>query len=576
MSPSARAARPSPSPVRSPGRSTPSPAGRSRRHGGTNRSSASTGRPSSTTPCCASSITTFRATNGSSSGCMTEAPYVELHSHSNFSFLDGGSHPYELAMRAAELEMPALAITDHGGVYGAVRHLQACRKLGVKPIIGSALEVDGDELILIRYRATLEEARPLLFPNSEHLLKGGAEMRPLFKEFAEALATPWEIAQECDVDLDFRKVRFPGYPVPNGETPFSYLYKLCFEGVRERYRPITPEVAKRLLRELEVIEKTGLAEFFLINWDLMQFAHDHGVPGQGRGSAADSIVAYVLGITRVDPIAHNLLFERFLHEEMTSTPDIDIDFSTAHREQVIQYIYDKYGWERTGMVCNVVTYQPRMAIRQVGMALGFSAELLDCLAKGVDRWFTEDVEDSMMDAVPPPDMRPQSWQQFLELCREVIVFPRHLSIHNGGMLVTGEPLVDIAPVEPAAMEGRRVVQFNKDDVEDLGLIKMDMLGLRTLSVVAEALELIKDTTGTRPDLDQLPLNDAAVFEMCSQADTIGVFQIESRAQMQTLPRTRPASFNDLVLEVAIIRPGPIQGNAGHPHSRRKQGREEVP
>ncbi|OLC46425.1 MAG: hypothetical protein AUH80_06705, partial [Chloroflexi bacterium 13_1_40CM_4_65_16] len=385
----------------------------------------------------------------------------------------------------------------------------------------------------------------------------------------------WEIAQECDVDLDFRKVRFPGYPVPAGETPFSFLYKLCFEGVRDRYRPITPAVAQRLQRELEVIEKTGLAEFFLINWDLMRFAREHGVPGQGRGSAADSIVAYVLGITRVDPIEHNLLFERFLHEEMTSTPDIDIDFSTEHREQVIQYIYEKYGWERTGMVCNIVTFQPRMAIRQVGKALGFSAELLDRLAKGVDRWFTEDVEDSMTGAVPPPDMRPQSWQQFLELCREVIEFPRHLSIHNGGMLVTGEPLVDIAPVEPATMEGRRVVQFNKDDVEDLGLIKMDMLGLRTLSVVAEALELIKDTTGTRPDLDQLPLNDPAVFEMCGEADTIGVFQIESRAQMQTLPRTRPKTFNDLVVEVAIIRPGPIQGNAVHPYIRRKQGREEV-
>jgi len=619
-------------------------------------------------------------------------PYVELHSHSNFSFLDGGSHPFELAMRAAELEMPALAITDTGGVYGAVKHLQACRKLGVKPIIGSALEVDGEELILvarnlsgysnlcrllslahadqpkgearttlktvseqkgdlfyltatdreerlrdlrealgkenvfselhhhirpedqwvmegraamakrcgvpvvatnqvhyhvparrklhdvlvaIRHRATLDEARQHLFPNSEHHLKGGDQLRPLFKGHEEALATPWEIAQHCDVDLDFRKVRFPGYPVPEGETPFSYLYKRCFEGLRERYRPITSAVTRRLQHELEVIEKTGLAEFFLINWDLMRFAREHGVPGQGRGSAADSIVAYVLGITRVDPIEHNLLFERFLHEEMTSTPDIDIDFSTEHREQVIQYIYEKYGWERTGMVCNVVTFQPRMAIRQVGKALGFSAELLDRLAKGVDRWFTEDVEDSMQWAVPPPDMRPQSWQQFLELCREVVDFPRHLSIHNGGMLVTGEPLVDIAPVEPAAMEGRRVVQFNKDDVEDLGLIKMDMLGLRTLSVVAEALELIRDTTGTRPDLDRLALNDPAVFEMCSEADTIGVFQIESRAQMQTLPRTRPQTFNDLVVEVAIIRPGPIQGNAVHPYIRRKQGREDV-
>jgi error-prone DNA polymerase len=618
--------------------------------------------------------------------------YVELHCHSNFSFLDGGSHPAELAMRAAELEMPALAITDTGGVYGAVRFLQACRKVGVKPLIGAALEVDGSELLLIvrnlrgyshlcrllslahadqpkgeartrlatvaehrgdlfylsatdeeqrlrdlqealgkenvftelhhhlrpedswvlerraamakrcgspvaatnvvhyhvrerrplhdvlvaiRHRATLDEARAFLFPNSENCLKGGDEMRPLFKGHAEALATPLDIAHECDLDLDFRKVRFPGYPVPAGETPFSFLYKLCFEGVRERYRPITLAVTQRLQRELEVIEKTGLAEFFLINWDLMRFARQHGVPGQGRGSAADSIVAYVLGITRVDPIEHNLLFERFLHEEMTSTPDIDIDFSTEHREQVIQYVYDKYGWERTGMVCNVVTFQPRMAIRQVGKALGFSAELVDRLAKGVDRWFTEDVEDSMTWAVPPPDMRPQSWQQFLHLCRGVQDFPRHLSIHNGGMLVTGEPLVDIAPVEPATMEGRRVVQFNKDDVEDLGLIKMDMLGLRTLSVVAESLELIRDRTGVRPDLDQLPLNDPQVFDMCSAADTIGVFQIESRAQMQTLPRTRPQSFNDLVVEVAIIRPGPIQGNAVHPYIRRKQGREPV-
>ena len=623
---------------------------------------------------------------------MTRQPYVELHSHSNFSFLDGGSHPFELAVRAAELEMPALAITDRGGVYGAVRHLQACRKVGVKPILGSSLEVDGEELVLIarnlrgyshlcrlltvahagapkgearttlervaehrgdlfylsatddearlralqealgkdavfselhhhlepedrwvlegraamatrcgapvvatnevhyhvperrrlhdvlvaiRHRMTLEEARPNLFPNSEHHLKGGDALRPLFEGHEEALATPWEIAQMCDVDLDFRRVRFPGYPVPQGETPFSYLYKLCFEGLRERYRPLTSAVTRRLQHELEVIEKTGLAEFFLINWDLMRFAREHGVPGQGRGSAADSIVAYVLGITRVDPIEHNLLFERFLHEEMTSTPDIDIDFSTAHREQVIQYIYEKYGWERTGMVCNVVTFQPRMAIRQVGKALGFSAELLDRLAKGVDRWFVEDVADSIAGAVPPPDMRPQSWRHFLELCREVIEFPRHLSIHNGGMLVTGEPLVDIAPVEPAAMEGRRVVQFNKDDVEDLGLIKMDMLGLRTLSVVAEALELIRSTTGERPDLDSLTLDDPAVFEMCGEADTIGVFQIESRAQMQTLPRTRPQTFNDLVVEVAIIRPGPIQGNAVHPYIRRKQGREPV-
>ena len=446
------------------------------------------------------------------------SPYAELHCHSNFSFLDGGSHPAELAMRAAELQLPALAITDTGGVYGAVRFLQACRKLGVHPVIGTCLEVDGRELVIlartrrgyanltrllslahqdqlkgearttletarrhasdlfflaatdderwlcslqealgrenvfvelsnhlraedrwvlegraqlatrnrartvatnhvryhhrsrrplhdvltaIRHRATLEEVRNLLAPNSEQELKSPDEMARLFVDHEDAVATTLELAQACHVDLDFRNVRFPGYPVPEGETPFSYLYQLAQEGARRRYHPITPAVARRLQRELDVIEKTGLAEFFLINWDLMRFARQHGVPGQGRGSAADSIIAYVLGITRVDPIEHNLLFERFLHEEMTSTPDIDIDFSTEHREQVIQYIYEKYGWERTGMVCNVVTFQPRMAIRQVGKALGFPADLIDRLAKGVDRWFREQVETTVAAAGAP-------------------------------------------------------------------------------------------------------------------------------------------------------------------------------
>src|SRR5437667_6436767 len=641
---------------------------------------------------------------------MTSA-YVELHCHSNYSFLEGASHPDELVARARDLEMPALAITDRNGFYGAVKFFGAAQRAGIQPIIGTELTIDdgtrppkdrvdydrwGDRLLVlvedklgytslcrvismaqmpnakgmarlapdklagvsnqliglvadpkerlpfyqeifgrdrvfielhdhlapddrsrnqrlldlaerhgaplvitnevfyatpdrhrlhdvlaaIRHRTTLDEAQRYLHPNAEHYLKSGAELRQVFTRYSqqvadEGLAHAAKIAGRCRFSFDLVSARFPGFPVPAGETPYSFLYRLCQDAVREKYHPVTSEVAARLQKELDVINKTGFSEFFLINWDLMRFARSRGIPGQGRGSAADSIVAYLLGITRVDPIEHNLLFERFLHEEMTTTPDIDIDFSTAHREQVIQYIYEKYGPERTGMVCNVVTYQPRMAIRQVGKALGFSAELLDRLAKGVDRWFTEDVEDSMLSSVPPPAMRPQSWQQFLELCREVIEFPRHLSIHNGGMLVTGEPLVDIAPVEPAAMEGRRVVQFNKDDVEDLGLIKMDMLGLRTLSVVAEALELIKDTTGTRPDLDQLMLDDPQVFEMCGEADTIGVFQIESRAQMQTLPRTRPKTFNDLVVEVAIIRPGPIQGNAVHPYIRRKQGREEV-
>ena len=618
--------------------------------------------------------------------------FVELNCHSNYSFLDGGSHPEELVQRAADLEMPALAITDTGGVYGAVKFMRAAARAGIRPVIGTTLEVDGEDLVLlarsidgysnlcrllsrahrdqpkgeartdlatagqhrrdlfvltstrcearlrllqealgrdrvfvevanhlhpedrwlaagqaelarrcgaglvatnqvhyhlperrplhdvltaIKERATLDQVRGRLRSNSEHYLKDGAAMRALLGEYPDALAFGYELAQECKLDLDFRGVRFPGFPVPPGETPFSYLYQLCQEGARRRYHPITPSVARRLQRELDVIEKTGLAEFFLINWDLMRFARENGVPGQGRGSAADSIVAYVLGITRVDPIEHNLLFERFLHEDMTTTPDIDIDFSTAHREKVIQYVYEKYGWERTGMVCNVVTFKPRMAIRQVGKALGFPPDLLDRLAKSVDSWFAEDLDESFGETERAGRVSSGGWRQFVSLCRQVMGFPRHLSIHVGGMLVTGEPLVDIVPVEPATMPGRVVVQFDKNDVEDLGLIKMDMLGLRTLSVVAECLDLVVEVSGERPDLDRLPLDEPRVYEMCSAADTIGVFQIESRAQMQTLPRTQPRTFNDLVVEVAIIRPGPIQGNAVHPYIRRKQGREPV-
>jgi error-prone DNA polymerase len=621
-------------------------------------------------------------------------PYVELHCHSNYSFLDGASHPEELVERAAELGMPALGITDHAGVYGVVKFVNHCKRVGVKPVVGTELEIDGhhrvliasdmtgwsnlcrllslahkdqpkgearatvemldrhidglvvltgcrpvveadlrtlqeiagsdrvfvelhhhlrpddayvaagqaalaaragvraivtnnvhfhipgrrplhDVLLAIKHRTTLEEGRHLFKLNSENFLKDGGEMRQLLVAYPDALTAGWEIAQECNLDLDFNQVRFPGYPVPAGETPFSYLYQLCQQGARERYRPITPAVARRLQTELEVIEKTGLAEFFLINWDLMRYAREKGVPGQGRGSAADSIVAYVLGITRVDPIEHNLLFERFLHEDMKSTPDIDVDWSTEHREQVIQYVYEKYGWERTGMVCNVVTFQPRMAARQVGKALGFPPDVVDRLAKSVDSWFPATLEETSRQAGFDHLVGSAPWRQFTALCNQILNFPRHLSIHVGGMLVTGEPLVDVVPVEPATMPGRVVVQFDKDDVEDLGLIKMDMLGLRTLSVVAECLDLIAARTGAKPDLDRLPLDDPEVYETCSAADTIGIFQIESRAQMQTLPRTQPRCFNDLVVEVAIIRPGPIQGNAVHPYIRRKQEREPV-
>jgi error-prone DNA polymerase len=436
-----------------------------------------------------------------------------------------------------------------------------------------------DVLTAIRHRTTLDRAAAhgLLLPNAEHRLVSEATLRRRLAAYPEALDHAARIASECGLELDFTDVRFPGFPVPEGETPFSVLYGLCQEAVRRRYRPLTPAVARRLQMELDVIEKTNLAEFFLIVHEIMDWARERGIPGQGRGSAADSIVAYLLGITRVDPIAHNLLFERFLHVDHQGTPDIDIDFSTDHREQVIQHVYEKYGAARTGMVANVVTFRPRLAVREVGEAMGFPETIIDRLSKSVDAWQEGGVDDALEAAGLRSEATENAlpWQQFLGIVRAIEGAPRHLSIHVGGMLVTGEPLIDVVPVEHATMEGRVVVQFNKDDVEDLGLIKMDLLGLRTLSAVAECLDLIERSHGVRPDLDRLTLDDPRVYDMICAVDTIGLFQIESRAQQQALFQSQPREFNDLVVQVAIIRPGPIQGDAVHPYLRRRQGLEPV-
>jgi error-prone DNA polymerase len=496
----------------------------------------------------------------------------------------------------------ALLISHHrhpGDSWLAAQMALLARRTGL-PLAASGLPVHanhGDKRLLdvltaIRHRTTLDNAAAhgLLLPNAEHRLRSEAELRGLLANHPEAFDVAAHLAMQCDVELDFTESRFPGFPVPPGETPFSVLYRLCQESVQRKYAPVTRAVAARLQRELDVIEKTNLAEFFLITWDIMRFAREQQIPGQGRGSAADSIVAYLLDITRVDPVAHDLLFERFLHEDHQGTPDIDIDFSTDHREQVLQYVYDRYGADRTGMVANVVTFRPRMAMRQVGAAMGFPEPLIDRLAKSVDGW---DIADAISKGgqVPPSDNPPGSgvssgdvkspaltslpWDKFYEILGQIEGTPRHLGIHVGGMLVTGEPLVDVAPVERATMPGRVVVQFNKDDVEDLGLIKMDLLGLRTLSAIAECLDLIEQSTGVRPDLDALPLDDPAVYASIQRVDTIGLFQIESRAQQQSLWQSQPREFNDLIVQVAIIRPGPIQGDAVNPYLRRRQGLEPV-
>jgi error-prone DNA polymerase len=635
--------------------------------------------------------------------------YVELHCHTNYSMLDGASHPEELLDRALELGMDRLAVTDHDGLYGAVRFYQGALQRGIKPIVGAELTMDGgyhllllaendqgysnlsrlishaqlshskgeaslswtalaphkegliclsgcsrgeiashllarrgeealaaarrylhlfgrgnffielqhhllekdqrlvrllvelaehlgvqyvatndvhyarrerhrlhDVLTCIANHTTLDEAGSLLRANSEYYLKSPEEMEELFSHLPRAIANTRSIAQRCDVNLNFSAHRLPPFELPPGETASSYLRSLCLQGIERKYPSVTDRILSQLHHELEVIDRTGLSEYFLIVWDICRYVHERGIPAQGRGSAANSVVAYLLDITRVDPIAHNLLFERFLSEEANTMPDIDVDFSTDHREEVIEYVYHKYGEEHTAMVCNVVTFRARSAVRDVGKVLGFPLPLLDQVAKALDTRRASQVEEDLERVNGLADKTTHlPWRQLLELCREIDSFPRHLSIHVGGMIITARPLVEIAPLERATMPGRVVVQFNKDDVEDLGLIKIDLLALRTLSLIYEALEMIQEHKGVRLDLENIPLDDPVIYDMLCRADTIGTFQVESRAQAQTLPRMRPQKFEDIVVEVALIRPGPLQGNMVHPYLRRRAGLEEV-
>src|SRR5687768_7710903 len=451
---------------------------------------------------------------------------------------------------------------------------------------------------------TLDEAGELLSRNGERWLKSAAELRARLDRFPDAFANARRIADACEVDLDFGHQRLPGFPAPEGHTAFSFLYSLCQDGARAKYGKITPAVSKQLAHELEVIDKCGLAEFFLINWDIVRFCGERRIPAQGRGSAADSIVAYVLDITKVDPIEHDLLFERFLTEDSRTMPDIDLDIATNDREEVIQYVYRKYGERYAAMVCNVVTYRARSASREVAKALGFRDETVDRMAKAIDQ-YNVDPRSRPSAAQHPAYKHPNreaehGWEEgapvaerledlasfmdekertrfplFRELTLAIANFPRHLSIHNGGMLITAQPLVDTVPIERATMPDRNVVQFDKRDVEDLGLVKMDLLGLRTLSLIKDAVADIEARHGERLELGTIALDDKAVYDLICEVDTIGLFQVESRAQAQALPRVRPRCFADIVVEVAIIRPGPLQGNMVNPYIRRRQGREPV-
>ena len=630
---------------------------------------------------------------------MSHESYVELHSHSHFSLLDGASPVEDLVGQASQLGMEALALTDHNALYGAVRFVSAAKAHGIRPILGTELtlanghhltllvenetgwanlcflitqarhnaekgeaalplshlagHLEGliilsgcrqgeipatlvredrtaalrvashyrdicppgsfwielqhhllpqdkslveelvalarrlkigyvatnnvhyatrdrhrlqDVMVCIRNQKRLDEASSLLRPNSEYYLKSGLEMTPLFAQYPQALTNTRLIAERCDFQLRYGVQDLPIFPTPEGMEAKTYLRQLCEKAIRKRYPDPPSRVRKQLAHELAIIEEAGLANYFLIIWDLMRFANTSAIRCQGRGSAANSIVAYLLGITAVDPLAHNLVFERFLSKEREIAPDVDIDFDAARREEVIQYMYRRYTPQHVAMACTFITYRQRSALRDVGKTLGLSPDgLYQAVQASGER-----------SEVPSETIQPNSSSEMLlELAEQIRGAPRHLGIHNGGIVITLAPLSERVPTEPATMPDRVVVQWDKDALEDIGLVKVDVLGLRMLSAITEALEIIEHTTGKRIDSDELTFDDPRVYDLITRADTVGVFQVESRAQAQVLPQLKPNRFEDIVISISLIRPGPLQGNMVHPFLRRRSGTEAV-
>src|SRR5579884_1945035 len=620
--------------------------------------------------------------------------YIELHARSAFSFLEGASLPEELAHCCAELGIPAMALLDRDGVYGAPRFHMAAKKAGIRAHIGAEITaVDGgrysllaatrqgyqnlcrlitcvklrarkneaaatvedlaghaaglvclwdgsqrlqplleifgkenvyaeiqrrfdreeearnqavietarrlhirllatggvcyarpeqrelqDVLTSIRHKTTIDKAGRLLAKNSERHLKPPAAMERLFRDLPEAIANTQELSARLDFTLADLGYEFPKYPVPPGETMDSFLRRQTEEGARRRYRPYHERARKQIERELALIEKLGLAGYFLIVWDIVQFCRRQGILVQGRGSAANSAVCYSLGITAVDPVGMDLLFERFLSEERGEWPDIDLDLPSGdQRERAIQYVYERYGRRGAAMTANVITYRGRSAAREIGKTLGFDPAALARLSSLAGAWEWKDPNDTAEKQFREAglDLSHPRIQKFFELYRAVQDLPRHLGQHSGGMVICQGQLDSIVPLEPASMPGRVVVQWDKDDCADMKIIKVDLLGLGMMAVIEDSLALIRDAYGEEVDLAHLPQDDPAVYDALQRADTIGMFQVESRAQMSCLPRLCPKKFYDIVVQVAIIRPGPIVGKMVNPYLKRRQEREPV-
>jgi error-prone DNA polymerase len=649
--------------------------------------------------------------------------YVELHSRSAFSFLEGASLPEELVAVCANLAMPAMAMLDRDGLYGSPRFHLAAKKAKIKAHIGAevtcaalppslcaefrlpllvasrtgyqnlcrlitkmklragrkeggcAADIDfiehadglicltgGDEgplsaalkqggpqaaceavrrlteifgranvyvelqrhfhrdeeyrnrvaieianvlhlpllatngvnyatprereladaFTALRHHRTLATAGRLLARNAERSLKSPAEMRALFADFPQAVANTLELSSRLEFTLNDLGYEFPRYPVPEGETMMSFLRAHTWEGWQSRYGRAEAELKKRarrqIERELNLIEHLKLAGYFLIVWDLVRYCREQKILVQGRGSAANSAVCYSLGITAVDPISMELLFERFLSEERGEWPDIDLDLPSGdQRERVIQYVYQRYGQRGAAMTANVITYRNRMAAREMGKAMGFDAETLKRISAAVATWEFKDEHDALDRRLCDAglELKHPRIRKYFELCLAAQDLPRHLGQHSGGMVICEGRLDSVVPLEPASMPGRVVVQWDKEDCADMGIIKVDLLGLGMMAALKDSLELIRDHYHEEVDLAHLPGDDPAVYSTLQKADTVGMFQVESRAQMACLPRLNPKKFYDIVVQVAIIRPGPIVGNMVNPFLKRRQGREEV-
>jgi error-prone DNA polymerase len=463
-----------------------------------------------------------------------------------------------LLAQADSLGLPALATNG-------VRHARSR---------GRALM---DVLSCIREKRTLATAGRLLAENAERHLKSPHRMGALFSDRMDLIRNTEELAERLQFTLADLGYRFPEYPLPEGESASSYLAQVTHESARGRFRPYHEKARRQVERELALIQKLGLEGYFLIVWDIVNFCRRSDILVQGRGSAANSAVCYSLGITAVDPVGMDLLFERFLSEERGEWPDIDLDLPSGdRRERVIQYVYDRYGARGAAMTANVITYRDKSATREIGKVLGMASDHVESLSRHMRRFEFKDPDDTLEKRIAragldasDPDVR-----LFARLFEEIQDLPRHLGQHSGGMVIAQGPLDRVVPLEPATMPGRVVVQWDKEDCADLGIIKVDLLGLGMMSAIEDCLSLVRQSGGD-VDLAHLPQDDPAVYTMLQEADTVGLFQVESRAQMATLPRMRPERFYDIVVEVAIIRPGPIVGKMVHPYLRRRAGEEPV-